>query len=1157
MKLTMSSLVRAATAAVLTAVMVAPAFTQPQVAQAATPPVISVPAWLTGSAGNYQMTTIEAATVNLSITVTGDPAPTLTMGGLVGAWVGSAAFTQTATNATTTTGTIAGSLSSDSAGDYSMSLTATNSAGTSTLSWVWHVGGVPPAQVNVSFTPPTITVGDTVTATALVTGNGVPAVTGTVFFSLNGVQVSSPATVVNGQVSATLTPSLAGVPVVSATYSGGTAANGNPLQGAVGSSQLNVEQIITNTVVSGSPNPATIGQSLVLSAAVTSARVANVNVGTIDFGLVNSLGDFDPLGSPALDAVGHASLPVTLNPGTYTVRAIYSGTENWAPSVNEYTQVVLGAATSTTLTSSANPVVAGQPVTFTATVTSSGSPRTDGSVDFVDGTTVLATVTPNASGVATFTTSSLSVGSHSMKANYSGTVQYNPSTASLTQTVNIASTLTAVSSSANPAGFGQAVTITIAVTSGGSPVTTGTVSLSDGSTVLASALALNASGQATYTSSSLSIGTHALSASYSGTATTATSSGTLSQSVTALPTLLTLSSSANPATTGSPVTFTATLLQTSIPVSGALLTFKDGATTLGTATTSSSGVGTFTTSSLAAGVHVIQVQYVGVGNLLGAVASLNETINDPAAAGTTTTVSVSPASAAYGTTVTVTGTVAKTAGGAVTTGTVSVMDGSTVLASGLTLNASGVASFTTNNLSLGSHALSVVYSGAAGFAGSVSSATNLTVTAASTTVTVTSSANPVLVAQPVTLTVKVANGSTPATDGTVTVTEGAATLASGLTLNSSGQATFTTNSLAVGSHVLTIAYSGGGNYAASTGSFTQTVTAPAATTVTVTSSANPSVQGASVTLTATVAAGSTPMTGGTVTFTDGATVLATGVALSSTGKATFTSSTLTAGVHLLTVDYTGVTGYAPSSASFTQTVNGPASTTTTLTSSLNPAGYGASVTLTATVTSGSTPVTSGTVTFTEGTTVLAGPVTVNASGVATFTSSTLAVGLHVIQASYNGTLGFAISNMVFTQQVNAPDTTPDTTAGGMCTALQTYISNGSITNSGVANALTKKCAEIVKDIRQGRNDDARGDLKDFINQVKAQSGKKIKKVAADDLIARAQALYNALPKHDNCDGREDHDGSDRDHDKARPRQSRDGHGDDWYDNYGKSRGWWR
>ena len=59
-----------------------------------------------------------------------------------------------------------------------------------------------------------------------------------------------------------------------------------------------------------------------------------------------------------------------------------------------------------------------------------------------------------------------------------------------------------------------------------------------------------------------------------------------------------------------------------------------------------------------------------------------------------------------------------------------------------------------------------------------------------------------------------------------------------------------------------------------------------------------------------------------------------------------------------------------------------------------------------------------------------------------------------------------ISNMVFTQQVNAPDTTPDTTAGGMCTALQTYISNGSITNAGVANALTKKCAEIQKDIKQ-------------------------------------------------------------------------------------------
>ena len=314
--------------AVLTAAMVAPTFTQPLPAQAATPPVITVPAWLTGSPGNYSATSIEAGTINLPITVTGDPAPTLSIAGLVGPWIGSLALTQTATNATTTTGTIAGTLGSDSAGDYSMSLTATNSAGTSTLNWVWHVGGVPPAQVGISFSSSTITVGDPVTVTALVTGNGVPAVTGTVSFALNGASLTSPTNVVNGQVTTTFTPTTAGLPTITATYSGGSAANGNPLQGATGMAQLNVEQIITNTAVSGSPNPATIGQTLTLSVSVTSARVANVNAGTVDFGLVDDQGNFNPIGSPSLDAVGHASLPVTLDPGSYTIRAIYSGTDN-------------------------------------------------------------------------------------------------------------------------------------------------------------------------------------------------------------------------------------------------------------------------------------------------------------------------------------------------------------------------------------------------------------------------------------------------------------------------------------------------------------------------------------------------------------------------------------------------------------------------------------------------------------------------------------------------------------------------------------------------------------------------------------------------------------------------------------------------------------
>ena len=82
-----------------------------------------------------------------------------------------------------------------------------------------------------------------------------------------------------------------------------------------------------------------------------------------------------------------------------------------------------------------------------------------------------------------------------------------------------------------------------------------------------------------------------------------------------------------------------------------------------------------------------------------------------------------------------------------------------------------------------------------------------------------------------------------------------------------------------------------------------------------------------------------------------------------------------------------------------------APTTTALTSSVNPSTFGQAVTFTATVTSGST-VNAGTVTFKDGATDLGAPVTVNASGQATFSTSTLAVASHTVTATYNGTGAF-------------------------------------------------------------------------------------------------------------------------------------------------------
>jgi hypothetical protein len=97
------------------------------------------------------------------------------------------------------------------------------------------------------------------------------------------------------------------------------------------------------------------------------------------------------------------------------------------------------------------------------------------------------------------------------------------------------------------------------------------------------------------------------------------------------------------------------------------------------------------------------------------------------------------------------------------------------------------------------------------------------------------------------------------------------------------------------------------------------------------------------------------------------------------------------------------------------TVNAP-TTTTALTSSLNPSALGQAVTFTATVT-GTSP--TGTATFRDGSTVL-GTGTVSA-GVATFTTSSLAVGSHSITASYSGDASnLASTSAVLTQSVGVP-----------------------------------------------------------------------------------------------------------------------------------------
>jgi predicted esterase YcpF (UPF0227 family) len=175
-------------------------------------------------------------------------------------------------------------------------------------------------------------------------------------------------------------------------------------------------------------------------------------------------------------------------------------------------------ATSTATSVDSSPsgsIVVGQSVTFTATVVSSSA---TGTVTFKDGGVTIGIGSVNGFGVATLTTSALTVGSHSVTAVYSGDSSFGSSTSSVSSlTVLGAATTTTVGSSASPSSAGGSVTFTATVTVAGGGTPTGMVTFMDGAVTLGT-VALDGSGVASLTTSSLGAGSHFITAVYAGDA---------------------------------------------------------------------------------------------------------------------------------------------------------------------------------------------------------------------------------------------------------------------------------------------------------------------------------------------------------------------------------------------------------------------------------------------------------------------------------------------------------------------------------------------------------------------------------------------------------------------------------------------------------------
>ncbi len=308
-----------------------------------------------------------------------------------------------------------------------------------------------------------------------------------------------------------------------------------------------------------------------------------------------------------------------------------------------------------------------------------------------------------------------------------------------------------------------------------------------------------------------------------------------------------ITSSNNPSVGGTAVTFAASLTGNCNTPTGTV-TFFDGAAPLSTATLSSGAAASLTTAALTVGSHNITVGYAGDFNFDPSTSpTLVQVVTGYP---TATTLAVAPNPGSAFAPITLSTTVSSPVG--VPNGTVTFTAGTTVLATA-TLNANGGATATVSSLGAGTYNIVATYNATVNYASSSSATVNETILGAQSVTALSASPNPAVVGQTVSLTAttKAAQGGT-VPGGTIIFTEGQAQLGTA-TLSGSGTASFSTASLAPGTHTLTATYSGSGNFDPSSASVTETVTA-IATVTNLTVSPNPAGSGQTTTLTATVVA---------------------------------------------------------------------------------------------------------------------------------------------------------------------------------------------------------------------------------------------------------------------------------------------------------------
>jgi hypothetical protein len=454
--------------------------------------------------------------------------------------------------------------------------------------------------------------------------------------------------------------------------------------------------------------------------------------------------------------------------------------------------------------------------------------------------------------------------------------------------------------------------------------------------------------------------------------------------------------------------------QVSPAPTGGTVQFKDGGTDIGAPVAVVNGVATLPHTFTAAGGHSITAVYDGVLEFLTST-SPARTVSVAAADVQTTASLTVPSSAVEQTSVALTANISPAANG----GTVQFKDGGIDIGGPIAVTG-GAATLDHTFTTTGSHSITAVYSGTAGFGGSTAQAQTIEISssALSTTTTLQVPATAVT-GTAVDLTATVAPNNAV---GAVQFKSNGTSIGSPVAV-ASGVATLSHAFDVAGAQSVTAEFTAAAGFVSSSASAqTVTVSDPAPVDVVTTTSLSvpaTAVTGTAVDLTATVAPNNAV---GTVQFKSNGTAIGTPVTVTG-GVATLSHSFDVAGAQSVTADFTAAAGFVSSSASAqTVTVSDPAPVDVETTTSLSvpaTAITGTAVDLTATV-APNTAV--GSVQFKSNGTAIGTPVTVT-GGVATLSHSFDVAGAQSVTADFTAGAGF-VSSSAPAQTVTVSDPAP-------------------------------------------------------------------------------------------------------------------------------------